>query len=48
MAKIAFVFAGQGAQYEGMGKSLVEKSAAAKEIFDIADKVRPGTSEQCF
>lgn len=48
MAKIAFVFAGQGAQYEGMGKSLVEVSESAKEIFDIADKVRPGTSEQCF
>ncbi len=48
MANIAFVFAGQGAQYEGMGKSLVEVSKSAKEIFDTADKVRPGTSEQCF
>ncbi|MDO4459643.1 MAG: ACP S-malonyltransferase [Clostridia bacterium] len=48
MANIAFVFAGQGSQYEGMGKTLCEKSAAAREVFEIADKVRPGTSEQCF
>ena len=48
MGKIAFVFAGQGAQYSGMGQSLCEVSPAAKAVFDAADKLRPGTSEQCF
>ena len=48
MGKIAFVFAGQGAQYSGMGQSLCEASPAAKAVFDAADKLRPGTSEQCF
>lgn len=48
MGKIAFVFAGQGGQYSGMGKSLMEISPAAEEIFDISDSIRPGTSEQCF
>ncbi len=48
MGKIAFVFAGQGAQYSGMGQSLCEASPAAKAVFDTADKLRPGTSEQCF
>ena len=48
MGKVAFVFAGQGAQYSGMGQSLCEVSPAAKAVFDAADKLRPGTSEQCF
>ncbi len=48
MGKIAFVFAGQGAQYPGMGKDVAEYSAAAAEIFKIADEVRPETSRQCF
>lgn len=48
MGKIAFVFAGQGAQYSGMGQSLCEASPAAKAVFDTADQLRPGTSEQCF
>ena len=48
MGKIAFVFAGQGAQYSGMGQSLCEVSPTAKAVFDAADKLRPGTSEQCF
>lgn len=48
MGKIAFVFSGQGAQYTGMGKELYECSPAAKAVFDMADKLRPGTSKQCF
>lgn len=48
MGKIAFVFAGQGAQYPGMGKELCEASPAAAEIFQRAETVRPGTAAQCF
>ena len=48
MGKIAFVFAGQGAQYPGMGKALYEASAAARYVFDQVEDVRPGTLEQCF
>ena len=48
MGKIAFVFAGQGAQYPGMGKALYESSAAARAVFDAAEKERPGTLAQCF
>lgn len=48
MGKIAFVFAGQGAQYPGMGQALAQASAAAARVFDQADELRPGTSQQCF
>ena len=34
--KIGLLFAGQGAQYSGMGKSLYESSKEAKRIFDLA------------
>jgi len=48
MKKIAFVFAGQGAQYPGMGKTLYEASPAAKAVFDTCEAIRPGTIAQCF
>jgi [acyl-carrier-protein] S-malonyltransferase len=35
----AFVFPGQGAQFEGMGLDLYEQSAEAKKIFEQADDI---------
>jgi len=35
----AFVFPGQGAQFESMGLSLYESSDVAKQIFDTADSI---------
>ena len=48
MKKIAFVFAGQGAQYSGMGQSLYETSPAVKSLYDAAEAIRPGTMTQSF
>lgn len=48
MGKIGFVFAGQGAQYGGMGSDLVKCSKAAARLFAVLDNVRSGTSKQCF
>lgn len=49
--KIGILFAGQGAQYPGMGKSLYDSSQKAKAIFDLAgDEIKEwcfnGTKEQ--
>ena len=43
MNKIALLFPGQGAQYPGMGKPLYETE---REIFDMAEKFRPGIREK--
>lgn len=48
MGKIAFVFAGQGAQYSGMGQSLSAFSPAAAQVLSKAEALRPGTQNQCF
>lgn len=48
MGKIAFVFSGQGDQFPGMGKTIEEKYASAAAIYEMADKIRPKTSYQCF
>lgn len=48
MDKIAFVFAGQGAQYPGMGLDLYESNDTIRQMMDRFEKVRPGTQRQCF
>jgi [acyl-carrier-protein] S-malonyltransferase len=35
----AYVFPGQGAQYEGMGKDIFTSDSAAKHTFELADKI---------
>src|SRR5579862_510334 len=47
--KTAFVFPGQGSQYVGMGRSLVENFPEARAIFDQADQALGfSLSQLCF
>ncbi len=48
MARIAFVFAGQGAQYPGMGADLYDACLKVRDIFDAAEKKLPGITRICF
>lgn len=47
--KVGYLFAGQGAQYVGMGKDLYEAFLESKAVFDKADKVLGfSLSKLCF
>lgn len=49
MAKIAFVFPGQGAQYFGMGKEFYENCEESRRIYDMAsDILNIDIKELCF
>jgi len=49
MGKLAFVFPGQGAQYVGMAKDIVENYPAAAEVFEVAsDKLGYDMKELVF
>jgi [acyl-carrier-protein] S-malonyltransferase len=49
MAKIAYIFPGQGSQAVGMGKDLYDNFAASREVFEEADDALGfKLSEMCF
>ncbi len=49
MPKIAFLFPGQGSQYAGMGRELVERFPCAERIFEEADRsLGFSLSKLCF
>ncbi len=49
MAKVAYIFPGQGSQSVGMGKDLFDNFTAAREVFEAADEALGfSLSEMCF
>src|SRR6478672_1595652 len=49
MAKVAFIFPGQGSQSVGMGKDFFDNFTAAREVFERADDALGfRLSEMCF
>ncbi|MQN01801.1 MAG: ACP S-malonyltransferase [Lachnospiraceae bacterium] len=46
--KTAFLYAGQGAQATGMGRDLYEKYPVFKEVYDAADRIKPGLKDVIF
>lgn len=48
MGKIAFLFAGQGSQYPGMGKDFYDCMEEVKNLYDKAEEYRSDTLRQCF
>ena len=48
MSHIAYLFAGQGAQYAGMGRDLYESIPAARAVFDMGEEILPGIRSLCF
>ena len=48
MGRLGLVFAGQGAQFVGMGRDLNETSAAARQVFAAAEAAWPGLQALCF
>jgi [acyl-carrier-protein] S-malonyltransferase len=42
------LFAGQGAQYPGMGRSAYDASPRARALMDALEVLRPGTLRDCF
>lgn len=48
MGKIALLFAGQGAQYPGMGRAIIEENPAAAAVFARLTEQRPDLPALCF